>query len=426
MSTTTVAIKNAIGAVIRVVGYPFLKLYRWFFDPRFRKLEERLDQVIALQQAADPFHEHVARLESRIDDAMVANAEALAFLGQLTRRVLDQQFAGHRDLLDAAERTATRLEADREVLEAVRRSTESVADRIGEGGMVPTHLEAMRHEHEALQHRAEEARDEALRLRAVVEEVQLRLGDDAPPEDLADLTAAQAHLLNFAESHRGYAAQRGLWFNPPLSLGYRPGDVGIGNINERILEVPYTLANVATAPVGSRVIDVGCNESLVAYTLASLGYRVTGIDLRPYALEHPNLTTAATPFAEWEHDGEPFDVAVCLSAIEHFGLVAYGADEPRDLDADRRSIERLHAITRPGGRLVFTAPFGRPDVGAFQRVYDLDGLERLLDGWEVTELQLGAPSGGGSWSVVGGREVADKLVAADHHGVVLLTAERRP
>ena len=76
---------------------------------------------------------------------------------------------------------------------------------------------------------------------------------------------------------------------------------------------------------GSTVLDVGCSESLVPLEFASLGYSVTGIDLRAYPLHHPNLQTFATPLEDWDTDAT-FDVIVCLSSIEHFGLGTYGEE----------------------------------------------------------------------------------------------------
>src|SRR4051794_1623942 len=54
-----------------------------------------------------------------------------------------------------------------------------------------------------------------------------------------------AALLNYAEGHRGFAAQRGVWNNPPLSLEYVKGDVRLGSVNERIVEIPYAFRALA-------------------------------------------------------------------------------------------------------------------------------------------------------------------------------------
>src|SRR5205823_3163163 len=66
-----------------------------------------------------------------------------------------------------------------------------------------------------------------------------------------DLDAPAARLLNYAESHRGFAAQRNLWFNPPVSLSYYDGGVAVGQVNERIVELPYVLRALADVLPGA-------------------------------------------------------------------------------------------------------------------------------------------------------------------------------
>jgi 2-polyprenyl-3-methyl-5-hydroxy-6-metoxy-1,4-benzoquinol methylase len=206
-----------------------------------------------------------------------------------------------------------------------------------------------------------------------------RLASGAPD----DLDAQIAHLLNYAESHRGFAAQRQLWFNPPLSLAYQPRGVELVEVNERIAEVPYAFRALGRLPPGARVLDVGAAESTVAFSLACLGYEVTAIDIRPYPLRHPGLRTVVAPVEEWAEESI-FDAVLCLSTLEHIGLPAYGGK--RKPGADVAAMRRLHELTAPGGLLVLTTRFGKPDEDEFQRTYDRAALESLLAGWNVDEL----------------------------------------
>ncbi len=92
------------------------------------------------------------------------------------------------------------------------------------------------------------------------------------------------------------------------------------------------------------------------------------------------------PIEQWEHE-EEFDAVLCLSTIEHIGMAAYDqeASEQRiDLDA----MKRIHQLTRPDGLLVLTTAVGQASVGEGGRVYDREGLDELLDGWEVVDLTL--------------------------------------
>jgi SAM-dependent methyltransferase len=206
------------------------------------------------------------------------------------------------------------------------------------------------------------------------------------PEEVEGISAGLADALNFSSGHRGYAAQSSLWFNPALSLRYSEGSVKLFNVNERIVETTFVLAEaVARTPRGGKILDLGCGESLVAYELASYGFEVVGVDLNEYPLHHPNLRTIASPLeAVAEDDLRGFDTIVCLSAIEHFGLGAYG-DDPREGRADIETLEGLAALSEPGTSLILTTPFGEASVTELQRVYDSSGLGELLDAWNLVD-----------------------------------------
>lgn len=208
----------------------------------------------------------------------------------------------------------------------------------------------------------------------------LELEQAEPGRRLAELSAPVAAALTWADGPDGYAAQAGLWFNPPVPLEHREGGVGVLLVNERVIEQPWVFAQVGLRP--RRVLDVGGAESTVALSLATLGHDVTVVDPRGYPVEHPNLTVCAERLEE--HDAAPYDVAVALSAVEHFGLEHYaGGAGSAD---DRAALQHLRGLLRPGGRLLLTVPFARSaSIDAFQRVYDLPGLEALLAGWEVEE-----------------------------------------
>jgi SAM-dependent methyltransferase len=209
----------------------------------------------------------------------------------------------------------------------------------------------------------------------------LELESGEPGRRLADLSAPVAGALNWAEGPDGYAAQAGVWFNPPVPVEHRAGGAGILLVNERIVEQPFVFAQVGAAP--QRILDLGGAESTVALSLATLGHAVTVVDPRGYPVAHPNLTVA--PVRLEDHaPSEPYDVAVALSAVEHFGLGHYEAGPPSQ--DDRAALAQLRELVRPGGRLVLTVPFAaEASANAFQRVYDLAGLNALLGGWRLEE-----------------------------------------
>jgi len=213
----------------------------------------------------------------------------------------------------------------------------------------------------------------------------LELAAGAPGRRLADLSAGVAGALNWAEGPDGYAAQAGVWFNPPVPVEHVARGAGVLLVNERIVEQPWVFARVGAAP--QRILDLGGAESTVALSLATLGHDVTVVDPRGYPVAHPNLTVAAVRLEE-HAPSAPYDVAVALSAVEHFGLGHYaGGEGSQD---DRAALARLRELVRPGGRLVLTVPFAaHASADDFQRVYDSAGLEALLTGW-VVEQRLAA------------------------------------
>ncbi len=203
----------------------------------------------------------------------------------------------------------------------------------------------------------------------------LRL-DGTPGLSIDALDAPTAAALNWADGPDGFAAQAGLWFNPPVPVEHVAGGVDVLLVNERIVEQPFVFAQVGLSP--RRILDLGGSESTVALSLATLGHEVTVVDPRGYPLAHPGLTVDAVRLEE-HRPAAPYDVAIALSAVEHFGLGGYaGAGGSAD---DRAALAQLRTLAP---RLILTVPFAaEASVDDFQRVYDLPGLDALLSGWTV-------------------------------------------
>lgn len=144
------------------------------------------------------------------------------------------------------------------------------------------------------------------------------------------------------------------------------------------------------------MIDVGCNDSYVANILSDLGHDVTGVDLRPYGaggqgpLTHGcNYRFIQSDFGEAERFlwDETFDVAVSLSAIEHFGLGTYGERKERP-ELDCVAMAQIWRILKPGGLAYITVPYAEKYVvwRTDWRVYDHDALLlRIVQKFEVVE-----------------------------------------
>lgn len=330
---------------------------RRFFWPQFawvraqvietdHRLHARVDAAIEqigseVRRTAGEVRIALGTLEGSVHESTTAGTESLAQAGQELRATGDWLAQVHDDLID-------------------------VKRQVGELSLTSDWLAGL--QEQLVQLRAEPFRQ-------------------AVGAAVAKLDANLATLLNYAESHEGFRAQRELWLNPPVQVVYRPGGVEPSSVNERIVEVPYVFAALHGLEPGARVLDVGSSESTVALSLASLGYRVTALDLRRYPLEHPLLEAVTSPLEGWEPDGEPYDAVVCLSSIEHFGVGAYG-ERGGGSDADRVGAERLRGLLRPGGLLALTVPYGEATVTELERVYDRPQLERLLEGWRIEDITV--------------------------------------
>ena len=247
------------------------------------------------------------------------------------------------------------------------------------------------------------------------------LFDPEAEHPLEDLDDDVARILNYASSHDGFASQANLWFNPPVLVGYASGDVGVQWVNERVAEVPYAFQALSRVPGGGSILDVGATESTVSLSLATLGYEVTAIDPRPNPLSHEHLQTIAGQIEEWDTDAE-FDAVLCLSTIEHLGTGEYeqqGTERRVDLDA----MKRMHELTKPGGLLVLTTAVGEASANESSRVYDREGLDELLAGWQVEDLTLVQRENATTWVRVD-EEIAD--LDPETETVAMVTATKTP
>ncbi len=247
-------------------------------------------------------------------------------------------------------------------------------------------------------------------------EIAHRLMHESLEHGLSGVTQGMADVLNYAESAGGFRAEAGLWLNPPIVVEYAAGAARVAVVNERIVETPFVMAQVATLPTGSRVLDVGADESTVSFALASLGYDVTALDLNGYPFAHPNLTPVSSLLEEFS-PGHLFDVVICLSSIEHFGLGAYGPDS-HDVDADVKALQQLRTMTHSGGRLVLTTPYGEAAINSLERTYDDAGLARLLAGWDDPKISIAVKRDETTWSP----RQPDEIVALGTLQVALVTA----
>ncbi|MGH9899180.1 MAG: class I SAM-dependent methyltransferase, partial [Pyrinomonadaceae bacterium] len=140
------------------------------------------------------------------------------------------------------------------------------------------------------------------------------------------------------------------------------------------------------------VLDVGAAESMLAYEMASLGYSVTAIDIRPIALSHPNLKFVKCDICKPVFPAESFDCVIALSTLEHIGLGWYGdkaGDDSAGGNSDCEAVKQISLLLKPEGRFILTVPYGQKAITPLHRVYDKEALEELLQPCKIEQAFYG-------------------------------------
>jgi len=188
------------------------------------------------------------------------------------------------------------------------------------------------------------------------------------------------------------------------------------DVNERIVELPFVYGRLRER---QRVLDVGCAESTLSISLASLGFQVTGVDLRSYPLKHPNFRFVQGDICRLPVPAGRYDAAICLSTLEHIGLdSAYRTSSPGA--SDSLALTAIHRALKPAGTLLLTVPTARtPHQTEFMRVYSPQQLKKLLKTWQIESLEYFAPDQDrSSWQSVGPAQ----LPRPPRFGVALVAA----
>jgi SAM-dependent methyltransferase len=158
------------------------------------------------------------------------------------------------------------------------------------------------------------------------------------------------------------ASSTGAPFDPRSPVG------GAGS-SERVVEVPWVLSRYRGE---RRVLDVGYANAPAAYLALLLELRVPhlhGVDLARRSL--PGASLAQADGRALPYRGATFDLALCVSTLEHIGL-DNRRYAPR-AETKRGDVETLAEVARvlvPGARLLVTVPFGRSEDHGWFHQYD--------------------------------------------------------
>lgn len=159
-------------------------------------------------------------------------------------------------------------------------------------------------------------------------------------------------------------------------------------INERIVEVPFVFQHLPRQSK-ARILDIGCCESTLSISLATLGYEITGVDLRPYELIHPNFSFVQGDMCRVQLPSNIFDMVISLSTLEHIGLESiYGSPASAET-SDRAVISVIKRVLKPGGILLLTVPSAsQPYKDKFMRAYTPTQLNKMLKGFKSVSIQF--------------------------------------
>ena len=168
--------------------------------------------------------------------------------------------------------------------------------------------------------------------------------------DLA-ATAEFAHVVTLDDALAGARAAR--------LAGERPRNLhGPAGTDERVIEIPWCLSRYGGE---SRVLDVGFAFAEPAYLAGLVGLgapELVGVDLAE--AEVPGLRSVVADVRELPFGEGSFDLAFCISTIEHIGRdnEIYGIGRQDDDRGAARALRALHRVLGRDGRLLVTVPCG--------------------------------------------------------------------
>jgi SAM-dependent methyltransferase len=129
----------------------------------------------------------------------------------------------------------------------------------------------------------------------------------------------------------------------------------------------------------NNILDIGSQRHWIIGLLAQ--YQVTTVDVRDRKSDLKNENAVTCDAKQLKLPDASFEVVTALCAIEHFGLGRYGDDF--DLDGDKKAINEMIRVLKPGGHLIFSTSITRAHPAiAFNghRIYSHQMIKDLCEG----------------------------------------------
>ena len=189
-------------------------------------------------------------------------------------------------------------------------------------------------------------------------------------------------------------------------------------VGDRDVEWSWVASHMPAGP--GEALDFGPGGSSLGLLAAQRGFRVTATDLRPvnWPYLHPDLRFVQGDLLNLSLPKYLFDVVINCSTVEHVGLVGrYGVSEPRP-EGDLDAMTHLRSLMKPGAVMILTIPVGRDAVvGALHRVYGLQRLGRLLQGYTIEKQQYWAKNAANVWTLVDRQEALNVAPGEQLYGL---------
>jgi hypothetical protein len=190
--------------------------------------------------------------------------------------------------------------------------------------------------------------------------------------------------------------------------------IGLG-MSERVVEIPWVLACLA-ADLQGTVLDVGTAFSPVVYQRLLLRRPnvVETVDLADVAIA--GIRSHVADIRELPFAADSFDVAVCVSTLEHIGMDNTQYDIESGGGGDLDALRELGRVAR---RVLITVPGGADENMGWQRQYSPGTFRRLVAdaGLQIDDLRIFTHDPASGWvpaeeSAVEGRAYGRGAVAA--------------
>ena len=169
------------------------------------------------------------------------------------------------------------------------------------------------------------------------------------------------------------------WLFQKYGRNIQPGNL---IITERIIELPTLhewLGKIFSKPEGD-ILEIGHVASSTSLELASLGFNITGIDLREYPFVHKNLKSFKGDFLTQKFE-DKFDCIFSLSTIEHFGFSKrYGGEDDLSNKQDEEAFTKIATLLKSNGHAIISVPYAQNWIeGVWFRVYTRIDLKNKLE-----------------------------------------------